>query len=1507
MLGNTLKPEIEFELYKLVLLRESYLQRLTKKIKSNKGTVEIGLIGLFDVLREVSIEVVDTVRMWERSQIDYPRIKPFLWNGANYLEKMVNDLEYLEKYPQIASWLGFTLTYNPFIVPPDVLSGELQLENGSFVVFGRRPDRFLIDTVKESKPKFFKSPYTTPIINDPEVFAHLSVKKQLERKFKAAASAAIKNKKEMELVGGADNSDPFESYLSAELVKKIQHCWRILHAANSLDASSLFQSTFRGADSLMELSQEGTFAAVDSALIDERPSLAQLEGGGSFASSQMPREQGDALQQSSEFPNRPSVSFAEGTSQSVEEEEDFRRSKSMFYSSLHESSGVNYHLMDARNKALRMSQASRRSTSGSTALAQSQVWTPHEIHMQRQVQRRGGELYVLTAAGTKGRMKAPWRRTRFERLETDLLHMSRQSDALGMEIEDMSSATVLRKAAVSPSDTSGEHPELTAQEEELVRRLKSQVAALAESKRDVDLRLNFMSYQHSHFKMVAEGGSLTDLEKQRRLHQLQDGQALEADEKTAMSLEDAMAFRIQRRVRKAFGRALRKALMLKRHNAAMVIQGMWRRAQVHMLSANRNKQLRLAIILQRLYRGSMVGETMRALKREAEERRASLNIQRAFRGYRGRKRLSLKREFVKSLEEAQKCVSLRALVPGDVEELADAIELFVRDYTLDLTPAVLTVLRALLYMFNGDGAECVIVSSGGYTEKKYIRASIATWHGVKLILRRKGRLLRRLRALISNSRLPNPSSLKFTPDCATHLAELVKGVSEEDFEDLSRGKHCIVQLFHYCRHLKRAFDLQELFPEYFDPGQPGWFRILLKLRSNFDHADLRRRIESKCKFRLEEHKRIYARDGKSWKPVGDAVKRNDSLLEEARAQRTKTKAKYQAYVASLQASEQKRVNTLQGIERARTLGVEVALGDLKEYLRHCFIPDEAALKELHYAVDTKTIALLQTRADVIHAQDTNERNEASRDFEKIMRPKKMHDRCAELGLVAADLMVLLNRWTTLIKSIGGFQYVKDLVGGKKEAFERIKAQALALMEQRRVGQLDLERELQEQYAKVVKVSFDSGLKMIHQHWDLPTHVDVSAEDEENRECCRRDADFELRQKRQTAFVSIPNAPFHPVLVLIDARIPRNIKHIIVETLGKFDYTLCSEAQTDPNLYNVFQAAIDARRNIIFFANRGAHQIARLSFMTMFNCLLAGLIPRPHVVGVDCGADLHVEDWHSMFALDQAAVSQSDMNHSVQCDLSVGKARKIAHKFRSLFLQRRFLHTKPSFMPHWLRPVFKSDFKSFVGSITLQKLTNLDLSSLPAQNYADIVLSAALSSVFGFWAAPLTAWKEEDVLLGCRKFRIQIKALSNVEFCDLLSLKKPLNTETVASKRLNQSAHLTRAWDHLQALDFHEHPARYLLTRWLREIKDLLDWCAHITTVKNDLIISIVVGCRRRAGRRTTPTGTARCPMCATCGGRRTCSSATCTTRSTYPARSSWATSCTSVFGRAKCTRARTAQ
>ena len=106
----------------------------------------------------------------------------------------------------------------------------------------------------------------------------------------------------------------------------------------------------------------------------------------------------------------------------------------------------------------------------------------------------------------------------------------------------------------------------------------------------------------------------------------------------------------------------------------------------------------------------------------------------------------------------------------------------------------------------------------------------------------------------------------------------------------------------------------------------------------------------------------------------------------------------------------------------------MALGDLKEYTQSVVIPDETRLRELYYAVDTRSLSLLQTRAEIVKNLDLNERNKQSRDFEKIMKMKKLHDITSDIGSVLADLMVLLNNWNSLLKSIGGFQYVKDLAG-----------------------------------------------------------------------------------------------------------------------------------------------------------------------------------------------------------------------------------------------------------------------------------------------------------------------------------------------------------------------------------------------------------------------------------------------------------------------------------------------
>lgn len=210
---DSLRPDLEFELLKLVLLREKYIQRLTKKLqedvnakdqrpgtassRSSKSSlksatgvkknpqVDIGLIGLFDVIRDCTMQVVETIRLWERTQLSYPVTVSYKWNGQNYLEKLAHDLEFLQEYAYVIDWMGFSVVNNPFLVPPEVLRDDVMVPPNSFIIFGISPPEQ--PTAKNTKPNapFTKSPYLTPIINDPKVFTHLSARSKLNAKFKS--------------------------------------------------------------------------------------------------------------------------------------------------------------------------------------------------------------------------------------------------------------------------------------------------------------------------------------------------------------------------------------------------------------------------------------------------------------------------------------------------------------------------------------------------------------------------------------------------------------------------------------------------------------------------------------------------------------------------------------------------------------------------------------------------------------------------------------------------------------------------------------------------------------------------------------------------------------------------------------------------------------------------------------------------------------------------------------------------------------------------------------------------------------------------------------------------------------------------------------------------------------------------------------------------------------------------------------------------------------------------
>jgi len=246
-------------------------------------------------------------------------------------------------------------------------------------------------------------------------------------------------------------------------------------------------------------------------------------------------------------------------------------------------------------------------------------------------------------------------------------------------------------------------------------------------------------------------------------------------------------------------------------------------------------------------------------------------------------------------------------------------------------------------------------------------------------------------------------------------------------------------------------------------------------------------------------------------------------------------------------------------------------------LQQVVIVDEARLRELHYKLDMKAIALLETRAEIAVHRELQVRNRMCRDFGQIMRFKQLHELSADLGTTMADLMVLYYSWHALLRSIGGYQFISDLKGLRQEYYLKIKEQSLALMDRRQDLLRTIEECLQREYRKVTDLCREVGLKLRNTYWDSPTAVEVDAEEEENRECCRREADFELRQKRQTAAVQIPPAPFHPVLLLVDSQLPRGLRSYLSTHLREYGFEPYTGGQSDGDLLVRLQQLMDEQR------------------------------------------------------------------------------------------------------------------------------------------------------------------------------------------------------------------------------------------------------------------------------------------------------------------------------------------
>ena len=105
--------EDELKVIQKIVLREELVREMFERARENTGDWS-DFAGRFARIRAASVEVIEEVEQWRRQ---FARPYPFVFGGANYLQKMPTDLDVMQQLEPLVALLGYSLLRNPFALP----------------------------------------------------------------------------------------------------------------------------------------------------------------------------------------------------------------------------------------------------------------------------------------------------------------------------------------------------------------------------------------------------------------------------------------------------------------------------------------------------------------------------------------------------------------------------------------------------------------------------------------------------------------------------------------------------------------------------------------------------------------------------------------------------------------------------------------------------------------------------------------------------------------------------------------------------------------------------------------------------------------------------------------------------------------------------------------------------------------------------------------------------------------------------------------------------------------------------------------------------------------------------------------------------------------------------------------------------------------------------------------------------------------------------------------------
>lgn len=1173
-----------------------------------------------------------------------------MWNGQNYLARIPTDLDFLRDFKPLMNWLRFDMLRNPFIIPRPMLGVEAEAQGGAREVIGAFEPAFLqCERVKVKPPRPQPSPYLTPIIND------LDLLPAPKHKLAAAKPGAGQQQPR-----SSTFTDPSLKHLTVrpddELHPRVvlgeEEVVRVRKAEQAILDEERAHGRYSRKGAELVLLQAGDATETGEGRRQRRPSVKTAGG----RSSTM--DGASALPVSSEVRRAEEASARAKGSSAMEQEqgqEEAAPGDGLFeeFMAAYTDNKKRYHTprlpMDA----------------------------PDDPPSLKRARKMGSDLFLLTVAGTSGRMKPLARPTRFMRAEHDMDYlraeiadklqaaqtMQQQVEALQHDLFPLNLAGRRAGEDTRSGDTDDEDEgrSMVAAAEELRARLRVEcgqmwgvIEGLRYEARWLQAELDFKAECRAYLQQVQRiEADRQAAELQRARVRLRDGEVLPEDEHVAMGLEDASATRIQARVRGMITRPWVKRHHL--HVARLVtrVQAAYRGHMGRKYARDYARRRRAAVKIQSVWRSSRLKHLLATLRVTRARDLAARPIQRFLRAYLARRRVMNRRVFVSCARGALESVNHKGLIPEDLVELADRLLATLTDPAEAFPPpALLGLLRLIAFLLATPECPDLVTHYNllGARSQHVVTTMELTWSNAMRMLYRTKRLLRKLRSLASDPLRSPPRVLYFPPECLQLAAELRKDpfFSEQAMAAIGSGARCAAGLLRYYECLERVYRVQQHFTPTPSDCIPIWLARFRKQQKKRRMAHLqtsaRRAAVERARSAVNARLAAELHFGAEKKALDDEVAaltlaehkvlgRVDACLDRLERQLHETG----------QAQLQRLTEEKKHLERMYHIVVHervVAEGDALSGSSKA----RAALPGLRVQEYRAEEALLAKVNDMQVCSDANDLHEhQSRQGERTY-PSALLEAAEAMGRVQADLQVAQNYRAEFVTGIGGRYYIPSLQGQQLVDYTALNERVLALSRES-LGMMTRLQEESSRYEQAIhEVDVATVMDDIQaKRWDRPTATQAEQEAKEDEARARAESEAMQRflppslaeqlsdhylgpeggalvRTRPLLVVVARDCPLHvkrQVLSFLDAQFPAMFRHFGHRQLvlrRACDDDATLHAEEPPHLdVWPYQSAFMDGQHVTVELDVGSSYATRRAFLAAIFSLKNGLNPSPRCI------------------------------------------------------------------------------------------------------------------------------------------------------------------------------------------------------------------------------------------------------------------------------------------------------